>query len=89
MAVNLPAARARLERLAAPAPIAAVAQEHDGAQNLSELGVPCERLSEVAARVAASPYPNPRPRTAEDVTCRRSSHPLGSCVCGSTAGGRQ
>lgn len=66
MAFNLPsapAASARLARVAGPDPVAvvaALARAHRGPTRLSALGVPRERLPEIAARVAADPYPNPR-----------------------------
>lgn len=59
-----PAAAARLERIAGPDPLAAVsalAASYQGPKTLGELGVPREALPEIAARVVAQPYPNPRP----------------------------
>jgi alcohol dehydrogenase class IV len=66
MAFNLPsapAASARLNRVAGPDPVAVVAElarGHKGPTRLSQLDVPRERLPEVAERVVAEPYPNPR-----------------------------
>ncbi|WP_141578932.1 maleylacetate reductase [Actinomadura sp. WMMA1423] len=73
MAFNLPsapAASARLARVAGPDPVAvvaALARAHRGPTRLSALGVPRERLREMAERVAADPYPNPRPPDADAV----------------------
>ncbi|TDD61124.1 iron-containing alcohol dehydrogenase, partial [Actinomadura darangshiensis] len=66
MAFNLPSAPAasdRLTRVAGPDPVAAVAalaRAHEGPTRLSGLGVPRDGLHDVAERVAAKPYPNPR-----------------------------
>jgi alcohol dehydrogenase class IV len=74
MAFNLPwapAASARLTRAAGPDPVAVVsglARGHDGPTTLSDLGVPRSELRTIAERVAAAPYPNPRPPTADAVT---------------------
>ena len=73
MRFNLPAApdaAARLARVADGDPalaIAALAARHDGPTSLGGLGVPRTALREVAERVAAAPYPNPRPVTADAV----------------------
>lgn len=66
-----PAAAARLERIAGPDPaavIAALAGSYQGPKTLGELGVPREALPEIAARVLAQPYPNPRPLDAASLT---------------------
>ncbi|WP_433466321.1 maleylacetate reductase [Spirillospora sp. CA-128828] len=74
MAFNLPwapEASARLTRVAGPDPVAAVAElarRHKGPTRLSALQVPRDRLREVAERVVAAPYPNPRPPDADAVT---------------------
>lgn len=74
MAFNLPAApaaAARLTRAAGTDPVAAVrdlALGHAGPRTLAELGVARADLPAVAARVAAHPYPNPRPFDADDLT---------------------
>lgn len=65
-----PDAAARLARVAGGDPalaVAALAAEHDGPTSLGALGVPRTALREVAERVAADPYPNPRPVTADAV----------------------
>lgn len=73
MAFNLPSApkaAARLSRVGGPDPVAAVsalARGYEGPTTLRELGVPRGELRGVAERVAATPYPNPRPVTAEAV----------------------
>lgn len=73
MAFNLPAAPAAAHRLARTAgsdPVAAVrdlARGYAGPRTLAELGVPRAELPAVAARVAARPYPNPRPFDADDL----------------------
>jgi alcohol dehydrogenase class IV len=59
-----PAAAERLARVVGPEPaeaIAALAGSYQGPKTLGELGVPREKLPEIAARVVAQPYPNPRP----------------------------
>lgn len=67
MAFNLPfapKAAARLERITGPDPAAFVSRlagSYDGPTTLRALGVPREGLRAVAERVAAAPYPNPRP----------------------------
>jgi alcohol dehydrogenase class IV len=68
--VAAPDAAARLARVADGDPIRAVsalAAMHEGPTTLGELGLPRAALREVAERVAASPYPNPRPVTADAV----------------------
>ncbi|XRQ10428.1 maleylacetate reductase [Actinomadura welshii] len=74
MAFNLPAAPGAASRLARVTgrddpveAVAGLARAHEGATRLSELGVPRDGLPDVAARVAAEPYPNPRPVTAAEV----------------------
>ncbi|RFS86079.1 maleylacetate reductase [Actinomadura spongiicola] len=73
MAFNLPsapAAASRLARIAGRDPVDAVAElarAHEGPTRLSDLGVPREDLRGVAERVAAAPYPNPRPLTPDAV----------------------
>ncbi len=73
MAFNLPAApaaAARLRRAAGPDPVAAVteiADGYDGPTTLAGLGVPRDGLPEVAERVAARPYPNPRRFDAQEL----------------------
>lgn len=65
-----PDAAARLARVADGDPalaIAALAAKHDGPTSLGALGVPRTALRGVAERVAADPYPNPRPVTADAV----------------------
>lgn len=74
MAFNLPAAPtadARLRRITGGDPVAVVgrlARSHDGPTTLGALGVPHEGLRAVAERVAAQPYPNPRPPEADVLT---------------------
>jgi alcohol dehydrogenase class IV len=68
--VAAPDAAARLARVAHGDPtlaVAALAAQHDGPTTLRALGVPRDALGEVAERVAADPYPNPRPVTADAV----------------------
>jgi alcohol dehydrogenase class IV len=66
VAFNLPyapAAAGRLSRIAGPDPaatIAALAGAHDGPTSLRAMGVPREGLAQIADRVFAGPYPNPR-----------------------------
>jgi alcohol dehydrogenase class IV len=73
MRFNLPAApdaTARLARVANGDPtlaVAALAARHEGPTTLGALGLPRTALREVAERVAADPYPNPRPVTADAV----------------------
>lgn len=74
MAFNLPAAPGAASRLACAtgsgdpaAVVSALARAHDGPTRLSDLGVPREELPGVAERVAARPYPNPRPPVADEV----------------------
>ncbi|GAB2468606.1 maleylacetate reductase [Promicromonospora xylanilytica] len=73
MRFNLPAApdaAERLIRLTSGDPtlaVAGLAARHDGPTTLRALGVAREALREVAERVAADPYPNPRPVTADAV----------------------
>lgn len=73
MAFNLPAApaaAARLRRAAGPDPVGAVteiADGYDGPTTLADLGVPRDGLPEVADRVAAQPYPNPRRFDAQEL----------------------
>ncbi|WP_150238066.1 maleylacetate reductase [Nocardiopsis quinghaiensis] len=73
MAFNLPAApeaAARLARAADGDPVAAVsglARGYDGPTALSDLGVPRSGLRDIAERVAAKPYPNPREPTVDGV----------------------
>ena len=73
MAFNLPAApaaAARLERVVGSDPVSAVAEiarAYDGPTTLRELGVPSPGLRAVAERVAAAPYPNPRPFAAAEL----------------------
>lgn len=73
MRFNLPAAPDTASRLARvvngdPTPaVAALAALHDGPTTLEALGVPRAELRAVAERVAADPYPNPRPVTADAV----------------------
>jgi alcohol dehydrogenase class IV len=65
-----PDAAARLARVAHGDPVgavAALAALHEGPTTLGALGVPRTALREVAERVAADPYPNPRPVTADAV----------------------
>jgi alcohol dehydrogenase class IV len=59
-----PAAAERLGRIVGADPvraIASLARSYEGPKTLGELGVPREALPELAARVLAKPYPNPRP----------------------------
>jgi alcohol dehydrogenase class IV len=73
MRFDLPAApdaAARLARVADGDPVgavAALAARHDGPTTLGALGLPRTALREVAERVAAAPYPNPRPVVADEV----------------------
>ncbi|GAA0546403.1 maleylacetate reductase [Actinomadura livida] len=74
MAFNLPAAPAAASRLSRitgtgdpAAMVAELARAYEGPTRLSELGVPRAGLPGVAERVAAAPYPNPRPPTAAEV----------------------
>ncbi|MER5185522.1 maleylacetate reductase [Streptomyces sp. NPDC002896] len=73
MAFNRPAAPeafARMERVTGGDPVAAVyelALAHDGPTTLADLGVPAGALHGIAERVAAAPYPNPRPLTVDGV----------------------
>ncbi|MCP2264534.1 iron-containing alcohol dehydrogenase [Promicromonospora thailandica] len=65
-----PDAAARLTRVAGGDPVAAVAAlaaRHAGPTTLGALGLPRTALREVAERVAAAPYPNPRPVVADEV----------------------
>jgi alcohol dehydrogenase class IV len=65
-----PDAAVRLARLADGDParaVSALAARHDGPTTLGALGLPRTALREVAERVAADPYPNPRPVTADAV----------------------
>jgi len=60
----VPKAAARLERATGPDPAAYVARlagGYDGPTTLADLGVPRADLPALAERVAANPYPNPRP----------------------------
>jgi alcohol dehydrogenase class IV len=74
MGFNLPAAPAaarRLERALGPDParvVRALAEAHEGARRLRDLGVPRSALADVAARVVETPYPNPRPLDLGSVT---------------------
>ncbi|HEY5879327.1 MAG TPA: maleylacetate reductase [Nakamurella sp.] len=73
MAFNLPfapATAARLVRASGADPVAAVAEiarGYDGPTTLEALGVPREGLRDVAERVAAAPYPNPRTFDADEL----------------------
>uniref|UniRef100_UPI003F496166 maleylacetate reductase n=1 Tax=Nonomuraea bangladeshensis TaxID=404385 RepID=UPI003F496166 len=73
MAYNLPSAPgalARLTRLVGPNPVQVVARltrEYEGPTTLGALGIPLDGLRGIAERVAANPYPNPRPLTADAV----------------------
>jgi alcohol dehydrogenase class IV len=73
MAFNRPAvpeAFARMTRAIAGDPVAAVselARAYDGPTTLADLGVPADELRTIAERVAAAPYPNPRPLTVDGV----------------------
>jgi alcohol dehydrogenase class IV len=66
MAYNLPAApkaAARLSRITGtdPVPVVArLARAVEGPSTLAALGVPRAELGDIAARVVAAPYPNPR-----------------------------
>ncbi|WP_320774577.1 maleylacetate reductase [Streptomyces sp. CRN 30] len=68
---SAPKADARLRRVtggADPAAVTArIARAHDGPTTLAALGVPRERLRDVAERVAARPHPAPRPVEADAV----------------------
>ncbi|GAA4810202.1 maleylacetate reductase [Streptomyces ziwulingensis] len=74
LAYNLPfapKADARLRRITGDDPAAVVgriARAHDGPTTLGALGVTWESLRAVAERVAAQPYPNPRPPEADALT---------------------
>ncbi|NBM16310.1 maleylacetate reductase [Streptomyces sp. GC420] len=74
MAFNLPAApkaAARLERITGGDPVTAVARlarGYAGPTTLGALGVPRDRLADIAEGVAARPYPNPRPPEAGELT---------------------
>jgi alcohol dehydrogenase class IV len=74
MAYNLPAApsaAARLARITGPDPVASVARlagTFDGPTSLAAMGVPAGDLPGLAERVAANPYPNPRPVDIDSVT---------------------
>jgi maleylacetate reductase len=74
LAFNLPAApaaAARLTRITGTDPVpvvAGLAQGVEGPTSLAELGVPRAGLPDIAARVAAAPYPNPRPVEADTVS---------------------
>ncbi|WP_121438311.1 hypothetical protein [Actinomadura pelletieri] len=50
-----------------PDAVAELAGAYEGPTRLSDLGVPREDLRGVAERVAAAPYPNPRPLTPDAV----------------------
>jgi alcohol dehydrogenase class IV len=68
--VAAPDTAARLARVANGDPtlaVSALASQHEGPTTLSGLGVPHTALREVAERVAADPYRNPRPVTADGV----------------------
>jgi alcohol dehydrogenase class IV len=68
--VAAPGAAARLARVADGDPtlaVSALAARHEGPTTLGALGLPRTALREVAERVAAGPYPNPRPVTADAV----------------------
>lgn len=68
--VAAPDTAARLARVANGDPtlaVAALAAMHDGPTTLGALGVPRDALREVAERLAADPYPNPRHVTADAV----------------------
>jgi alcohol dehydrogenase class IV len=73
MAFDLPAApeaARRLERIAGGDPVGAVgalAGRFEGPRTLGALGVPRDRLAEIAEQVVARPYPNPRPLDVEAV----------------------
>ncbi|WP_328885252.1 maleylacetate reductase [Streptomyces sp. NBC_00316] len=74
LAFNLPGAPkadARLRRITGGDPVTVVgrlARSHDGPTTLGALGVPRDGLRAVAERIAAQPYPNPRPPEAEALT---------------------
>jgi alcohol dehydrogenase class IV len=74
IAYNLPAApkaAARLARITGgdPVPVVArLASRFDGPTSLGALGVPRDGLREIAGRVVADPYPNPRPLDVDSVT---------------------
>lgn len=74
MAFNRPAAPEAFDRLAKATgadpveAVAALAAGYEGPQTLADLRVPRADLPAVADRVAAAPYPNPRPLTAESLT---------------------
>jgi alcohol dehydrogenase class IV len=74
MAFNLPsapAAAARLSRIAGSDPVAvvaALAHGYEGPTTLGALGVPRAELPGIARRVAAAPYPNPRPLDVDELT---------------------
>ncbi|MFM6852221.1 MAG: maleylacetate reductase [Terrabacter sp.] len=74
MGFDLPAApdaARRLERTLGADPVRVVrelADAHEGARRLRELGVPRDALADVARRVVESPYPNPRPLDVASVT---------------------
>jgi alcohol dehydrogenase class IV len=66
-----PDAAGRLERALGTDPVRVVrglADAHEGARRLRELGVPRAALAGVAERVVAAPYPNPRPLDVTSVT---------------------
>ncbi|GAA4233817.1 maleylacetate reductase [Actinomadura meridiana] len=68
---SAPAAASRLARVTGGDPtetVAALARAHDGPTRLSDLGVPRAELRDVAERVVAAPYPNPRQPTVDAVT---------------------
>jgi alcohol dehydrogenase class IV len=73
LAFNLPAApgaAGRLARITGTDPVAVVAglaRGVAGPATLADLGVPRAGLPDIAARVAAAPYPNPRPVEADAV----------------------
>lgn len=65
-----PGAANRLTRITGGDPagyVARLVEQYDGPQSLAELGVPRAELPDVAATVAAQPYPNPRPVEADAV----------------------
>jgi len=74
MAFNLtsaPRAEARLRRALAEDPVdtvAGLAAGYDGPRRLRDLGVPLDGLRDVAERVVADPYPNPRPLEVDEVS---------------------
>lgn len=68
--VEAPDTAARLARVVNGDPtlaVSALAARYEGPTTLGALGVPREALREVAERVAANPYPNPRRVTADAV----------------------